>query len=150
MIDAWEEHVQSNYFNFTAYSYGDQIAKTLIDLKIWVGCYVYNYAGKMNAYSEYGDVTNVTKYVLVPLKDTYVDMTNVSVPTVTSNELSAMINLAFSTAGLAKDASAIPCGDPPTSIWDTVYYDATSNLQPWDVYFFSHPRYCTLENVSVS
>ena len=146
----WDEHTTSNFLTFTLYSSGDMKPKTLIDLSIWGGFYVNNYAAKHNSYSEYGDITDVTKYVLAPIKPSYQNMMNVSVPTVSSNELSTAINLVYSTAGLEKNAIDIPCGEPPPTTYSTVYHDAYTSCQLWDFYFFSHVNYCTLENVSVA
>ena len=125
------------------------IPKTLVDVLIWIGCYVYNYAGKMNEYSEFGDETNVTKYVLVPLKSSYQRYSGNSVPTVSSSELNAAVDLAYSTAGLQKNPLNIPCSEPYGTN-RSIHYDATSYCELWDIYYFSHVRYCTLENVSVS
>lgn len=70
----WDEHPTSKYLTFSLYSSGDMIPKTLVELAIWGGFYVTNYAGKMNEYSEYGDVTNKTSYVFVPIKSAYTNM----------------------------------------------------------------------------
>lgn len=70
----WDEHPTSKSLTFSLYSSGDMIPKTLVELAIWGGFYVTNYAGKMNEYSEYGDVTNKTTYVFVPIKSAYTNM----------------------------------------------------------------------------
>ena len=138
----------SNYATFNVYSSGDMIPKTLVDLAIWGEFLLHNYAGKMNEYSEWGDSTDVYTYVLVPIKSAYTDMTNVTVPTITSNELNAAINLAFSTANLQKSSSNIPC-TAPSGQYSSIYHTATSYAELERIYYFTHVRYCNLENVNV-
>ena len=147
----WDEHIISSYLTFSVKSdTTDLIPKTLIDLSIWGGFYVTNYAGKRNIYDEYGSITNEYKYVLAPIKSSYQNMTSVTQPTVSSSELQTAVNLVYSTSGLGKSSIYIPCGDPPDDgVWHKVYHSARSNCQLLDIYYFSHVRYCTLENVSV-
>ena len=94
-------------------------------------------------------MTNKITYVFVPIKSAYTNMANVSVPTVSNTELDAAINLAYSTAGLKKNALEIPCGLPSGS-YHTLHHDAYSQCQLWDIIYFTHPFYCTLENVPVN
>lgn len=75
------------------------LAKTCVELQPWAEMEVSNYGGTdVDSISEY-------KYVIVPLKSGYTDMLNETVPTVNSSELNAAIDLAYSTAGLERNAA---------------------------------------------
>jgi hypothetical protein len=63
---------------------------------------------------------------------------------VSDSELNAAINLAYSTAGMEKNALDIPCGLPAGS-YHTIHHDAYSQCQLWDIIYLTHPFYCTLE-----
>lgn len=138
----------SNYLTFSLYSSGDMIPKTLVELSIWGGFWIRNYAEKMNEYSEIGDRTDVSKYILVPIKSAYTNMANVTVPQVSTLELNTAIDLAYTTGSLQKNARDIYC-TAPSGTYDRIYHQANSECQLWDIYFLTHVKYCNLENVAV-
>lgn len=101
---------------------------------------VANYGGtNADSISEY-------KYAVVPLKSGYTDMLNVTMPSVNSSELDAAINLAYSTAGLERNAADITL-TPGTG--DYTYRNATSTCRIWTLFYLIHFKYCTLEDVNI-
>lgn len=98
----------------------------------------------------YGDNIYITKYVVVPLKSSWTDMLNETVPSVNTSELDTAINTAYSTAGLTKRAVDIPL-TPVTPSWEgaRTYRSASSYCRIWSLFYLIHFKYCTLENVNI-
>ena len=98
----------------------------------------------------YGDNIYETKYVVVPLKSSWTDMLNETVPSVNTSELDTAINTAYSTAGLTKRAVDIPLTpvEPPYEGART-YRSASSYCRIWILFYLIHFKYCSLENVNI-
>lgn len=83
------------------------VAKTCVEIRPWAEMEVANYGQTSDYNGQSGERVSEYKYAVVPLKSGYTDMLNETVPTVNSSELDAAINLAYSTAGLERNAEDI-------------------------------------------
>ena len=126
------------------------LKKTCVEILPYAEFEVTNNGQTYDGNGGYGDNIYETKYVVVPLKSSWTDMLNETVPSVNTSELDTAINTAYSTAGLTKRAVDIPL-TPVTPSYEgaRTYRSASSYCRIWSLFYLIHFKYCTLENVNI-
>lgn len=126
------------------------LKKTCVEILPYAEFEVTNNGQTYDGNGNYGDNIHITKYVVVPLKSSWTDMLNETIPSVNTSELDTAINTAYSTAGLTKRAVDIPL-TPVTPSYEgaRTYRSASSYCRIWSLFYLIHFKYCTLEDVNI-